>query len=284
MPEVATSVGILIGEATGRLRRSGIPRPRREALRIWEDLTSSALGDALLHRDRIVEGSVAERFQQAVDRRTSGEPLAHVTGYCGFRHLRLRSDRRALIPRPETEGLVDLVLARVRTGTIADVGTGTGCLALSLALEGSFEQVVGVDSSAEALDLARLNRDLVRAPVTLVQGDWCTPLRPGTLDALVSNPPYLTAGEYADLDASVRDWEPASALVSGDDGMQLTDRILSEGQAVLQPGGWLALEVDCSRAAFAALHASELGWSEVSIHMDLFGRERYLLARRNNTR
>jgi release factor glutamine methyltransferase len=117
-----------------------------------------------------------------------------------------------------------------------------------------------------------------------VRADLCTSLRPGTLDALVSNPPYLTAGEYSWLEGAVRDWEPAMALVSGADGMQATTRLLVEGRQAVRRGGWLALEVDCSRAGLAARRAGELGWEDVSVHVDLFGRERYLLARRSDTR
>jgi release factor glutamine methyltransferase len=164
------------------------------------------------------------------------------------------------------------------------VGTGSGCIALSLALEGSFDQVIGVDSSAAALELAGLNRRQLDAAVTLVQADLCAPLKPGSLDAIVSNPPYLTEGEYAELESSVRDWEPAVALVSGRDGMTATTRLLTEGRDVLRPGGWLALEVDSSRASTAGRRAGELGWSDVTVHVDLFGRERYLLARRSDTR
>jgi release factor glutamine methyltransferase len=103
-------------------------------------------------------------------------------------------------------------------------------------------------------------------------------------DALISNPPYLTAAEHASLDRSVRDWEPAVALESGEDGLEATTRLLDQGRTVLKPGGWLALEVDCSRAGTAAHRAAGFGWEDVSTHMDLFGRERYLLARRSETR
>jgi release factor glutamine methyltransferase len=230
-----------------------------------------------------VDDADVSRFLGAARRRAAGEPLAHVTGRAGFRHLDLRSDRRALIPRPETEGLVDLLLARVRHGRVADIGTGTGALALSLAQEGGFARVVAVDISADALDLARENRRLTGLPVDLVRGDLCGSLGTGSLDALVANPPYLSDGEHAALDGSVRDWEPALALASGPDGMAATARLLDESRRVLRQGGWLALEVDCTRAGDTARRAGELGWTEPVIHADLFGRERYLLARRSAT-
>jgi release factor glutamine methyltransferase len=286
MPEPVTSLGSLIGHSAERLRRAGIPEPRRQALRIWSELQGVSQAQALLAEHRPIPPAQAADFHQAIDRRTAGEPLAYVTGWAGFRHLVVRSDRRALIPRPETEGLVDLLLQRVRTGTVADVGTGTGCLALSLAQEGNFARVVGVDCSSPALGLARLNRELLGLGdrVSFVEADLCAALRPGSCDALVSNPPYLTVSEYEALDASVREWEPAIALTSGADGLEASCRVLREGLAVLRPGGWLALEVDCTRAGVVARLASEQGWESVSIHMDLFGRERYLLAQRSKTR
>jgi release factor glutamine methyltransferase len=186
-----------------------------------------------------------------------------------------------LIPRPETEGLVDLLFQRVRTGRVADLGTGTGCLALSLAAEGQFDLVAGVDASAEALELAGENRDALGLSVLLVRGDLCRPLGPRSMDAVISNPPYLTEMEYAELDPSVKAWEPAEALVSGPDGLHATVRLLRETRDVLRPGGWLAMEVDCTRSGEVAARAESLGWMDVAIHADLFGRERYLLARRS---
>jgi release factor glutamine methyltransferase len=286
MPELHLRLPALLDEAADRLRRSDIREPRRQALRIWTELNADSFAESLLRPDHLVEADTARCFQRAIERRVRGEPLAHVTGWAGFRHLSLRSDGRALIPRPETEGLVELLLQRVRSGVVADVGTGTGCIALSLAAEGAFSQIVAVDRSAEALALAQINRELVGAAtaVHLVQADFCEPLRTGTLDALISNPPYLTDGEYAALDGSVRDWEPALALIGGEDGLEATGRLLDEGRDVLRAGGWLALEIDCSRATTAAQRAYQLGWQDVTVHVDLFGRERYLLARRSDTR
>jgi release factor glutamine methyltransferase len=285
MPELATPLQVLLADGTHQLRRAGIPEPRRQVLRLWSELNRADPAQAVLHGDLPVEHASATRFQKAVERRAAGEPLAHVTGWIGFRQLSLRSDHRALIPRPETEGLVELLLQRVSSGVLADLGTGSGCIALSLAHEGSFTQVVAVDQSASALELARSNRRLLGAgEVSLIQGDLGAPLRDEAFDALISNPPYLTEQEYWLLEGSVRDWEPSLALVSGADGLEVTTRLLTEGGRPLRPGGWLAVEVDCSRAQLAAERAGALGWQEVSIHMDLFGRERYLLARRSDTR
>jgi release factor glutamine methyltransferase len=282
MPETEVTIRELVSEGAARLAASGVSAPRREALAVWAAVGGGPPGAGVLDGDGPA-GTGAEQFHAAVHRRAAGEPLAHVIGRAGFRHLDLVSDRRALIPRPETEGLVDLLLGVVRTGRIADVGTGSGCLALSLATEGGFSEVVATDVSSAALSLARENRDLTGARVLLVQGDLCRSLRPGSFDALVSNPPYLTGDEYATLDPSVRAWEPREALVGGTDGLESITRLLDEGRAVLRAGGWVAMEIDCSRAAECAGRAGALGWTDVAVHADLFGRERYLLARRSDT-
>ncbi|HEY7482378.1 MAG TPA: peptide chain release factor N(5)-glutamine methyltransferase [Gemmatimonadales bacterium] len=280
-PDRVLSRRALLAESTATLAAAGLREPRREALSLWSELGGASAADMLLEGHLVVEAESVAALRRAVERRAAGEPRAHVTGRVGFRTLLLRSDGRALIPRPETEGLVDLLLPRVRTGRVADIGTGSGCLALSLAVEGGFEQVSAVDCAGEGLALAEENRALTGAPVRLIRGDLCGPLRPGSLDAVVSNPPYLTDGEYAALDPSVKRWEPRVALASGPDGLHATGRLLHEAREVLRPGGWMALELDCTRAAAVAAQASALGWIDVAIHADLFGRERYLLARRS---
>jgi release factor glutamine methyltransferase len=278
--EVLLSRRALLAEASAALADGGVPAPRREALRLWAEL-GPGIAEVMVTGDGAAEPDLILALRDAIRRRAAGEPLAHVVGRCGFRTLTLRTDGRALIPRPETEGLVDLLLGRTRTGRVADIGTGTCCLALSLAAEGDFELVTAVDSSPEALELARENRDTLGLVVTLVRADLCGSLRPGSMDAVIANPPYLTDREYAELDASVKAWEPAAALVSGPDGLQATVRLLREARDVVRPGGWLAVEVDCSRAAETAATAGSLGWMDVAIHPDLFGRERYLLAQRS---
>jgi len=283
MPELAIRLDSLIAESTRVLRAAQVPEPRREALRIWSGVSGAGMGESLLGVAREIPAEQAALFQRAVERRARGEPLAHVTESAGFRHLVLKSDRRALIPRPETEGLVELLLQKVRRGVAADVGTGTGCIALSLAREGEFDLIIALDCSAEALELARDNAGSVSPPLHFLRTTLLSCLAPGSVDALISNPPYLTDREYEGLDSSVRDWEPALALKGGVDGLGPTTRLLSDGRTVLRAGGWLALEVDCTRAQAASRMASKYGWQDVSLHQDLFGRERYLLARRSET-
>jgi release factor glutamine methyltransferase len=281
MLEVGSPVRELLRHAAGSLRSAGIAAPGREARWLAEAVWEVG-GAELLLGDVRLDASMIERYHGVVARRAGGEPLAYVTGQAVFRHLTLRSDRRALIPRPETEGLVDLVLERAPTGRAVDIGTGSGTIALSLAAEGAYRHVVAIDRSRNALALAGENRALTGLPIGLVLGDLAAPLGNEAFDVIVSNPPYLTAAEGAALDASVRDWEPAEALVSGADGLAATRRLLGEGQRVLRPGGWIVLELDCSRAVNAAELASSLGWVDVALVEDLFQRARYLVARRSD--
>ncbi len=282
MPDAAVQpLGDVLAGARRRLLDAGIEHAAREASRLWAAVSGGMPGAAARERERPVSDAEVSAFDAAVHRRAGGEPAAYVTGLGGFRFLELACDRRALIPRPETEGLVERVLDRAPAGRVADIGTGTGCIALSLALEGPYEQVLAVDRSGEALALARANAERQSARVALVEGDLVTALAQDCLDALVSNPPYLSADEYAALDPGVRDWEPMAALVSGADGMDATFRLLDEGRRVVKAGGWVALEVDCTRATAVARRASALGWRDVAVEADLFGRERYLLARRS---
>ena len=283
MPETLGCLGDALAAGQKRLAENGVAGAAREAREIWAALFDRAPGESVLERDRPLEPAAAARLAAAFDRRAGGEPLAHVTGVAGFRHLELRSDRRALIPRPETEGLVEGVLARVRTGTAADVGTGSGCIALSLAGEGSFSRVIGIDRSADALALARANRAAHGLAVDFLRGDLVTSLGPASVDALVANPPYLSAAEYSTLEPAVRDWEPAMALLSGTDGLDATFALLGDGRRVVRPGGWIALELDCTRAGRVADRAIQLGWTTVGLEADLFGRERYLFAQRSGT-
>jgi release factor glutamine methyltransferase len=279
VPETAT-VATLLRAAATRLEAAGITDPRREARRIWQDLMEGRSAP-LLEGEAQVSREDVDRMDLAVARRAAGEPLAHVTGLIGFRRLTLRSDRRALIPRPETEGLVELLLSRQPDGRVVDVGTGSGCIALSLADEGQYRDVVAIDQSAEALALAGENVALTGQRISLVRGDLLAAVAPASMDAVVSNPPYLTDREYATLDGSVRDWEPSPAFASGADGLEATRRLITMALMVVRPAGWLALEVDVLRAGDVAAMAQAAGWSDAMVHMDLFGRARFVTARRN---
>lgn len=217
------------------------------------------------------------------------EPRAYVEGIAGFRLLELVVDRRVLIPRPETEGLVEQVLAwaagrwergKGGGGTVLDLGTGSGCIALSLATEGRFSRIVATDISADALEVAQENARRVR-PERMPEfrfGNLFEPVAGERFDVVVSNPPYIAEPEYRELDPSVRDFEPQVALVSGRDGLAHTRAILERAGDHLMPGGLVALEVDSRRVGPSADLARAAGFLDVRIERDVFDRPRFLLA------
>ena len=275
-----TGLHHLLTAGARQLVGAGIEHAEREAWWIWERISGQNPLDRLIDHAEL-DAAKVRRFTLCIERRCGGEPLAYVLDEAAFRSLILTADARALIPRPETEGLVDLVLQRQRTGVVVDVGTGTGCIALSLAAEGEYRLVLAIDMSPAALALARLNFQLLQSRAVLIHGDLSTTLGEGSVDVLVSNPPYLTDDEYEQLAPSVRAWEPELALRSGCDGLEATRRLLKDGLRVVKAGGWLILEVDCSRAAMVAADAADHGWTDVLVEDDLFGRARYLVARRS---
>jgi release factor glutamine methyltransferase len=282
-----------VDAAAERLAGAGIAAPRREAQALWAAVAGGGMkrGEVWLARGRAAGPDTLRPFREALDRRVAGMPFAYAVGSIGFRTLELELDPRALIPRPETEGLVDLVLRwararqttpllRGREGVVADIGTGCGCVALALAVEGPFERVIAVERSGPAAALARRNvaRIAPAVPVEVREGDLLAPLRAERCCAIVANPPYLGEAEYHALDASVRRFEPREALVSGADGLEATRALFAGAGARLERDGLLALEIDERRAARVRELAHEFGWSRARVYEDLFGRPRYVLA------
>jgi len=226
-------------------------------------------------------------IRAAADRLRTGMPMQYAVGRAAFRHLTLRVDARVLIPRPETELLVDLVLAAQRggKGTCVDVGTGSGAIALALAAEGGFSEVIGVDLSADALEVARENLAAIpedrRARVWFVEGDLLAPISDRQVEVVVSNPPYISSAEARDVPRLVHDWEPHLALFADDDGMAAIRALIPQAAGVLMPGGLLALEVDARRADLAAATVLADGrFTDVEQRLDLTGRPRMVVARR----
>ena len=285
MPETATpaSLALVLDAAAATLARAGVREPRREAAALWGALAGCSPGAVWIERDRPAAPELGASFREAVARRAAGVPSAYATGRAAVRTLDLAVDRRALIPRPETEGLVELVLrwaAGTPGGVAADIGTGTGCIALALAMEGRFERVIATDCSGEAAALARENVARIRpgVPVEVRIGNLLAPIAAERCRVIVANPPYLTEGEWAALDPVVREFEPKRALASGPDGLVATRALLTEARTMLEPAGLLALEIDERRPAVVQALARDAGWSHVTIHQDLFGRPRYVLA------
>ncbi len=236
--------------------------------------------------DAVADG-VCRAARAAVSRLRRGAPFAYAVGRVTFRHLTLDVDERVLIPRPETEVLVEEVLRMTRgsSGVAIDVGTGSGAIALSLASEGHFGKVIATDVSRDALAVARRNASVLagalRSEIEFRHGSLLCPVRGVRAAVVVSNPPYISFDEAAALPPSVRDWEPSLALLSGAEGMAATIEIIRSAADVLQPAGLLALEVDTRRASLAAeLLAVDPRYREVAVRLDLTGRERFVVARR----
>lgn len=276
------AVGHLVAAIAATLRRAGIPDADTEA----RDLVAVTVGQnrfwPRLHADLDAAPEVVERAHAAASRRASGMPFAYAVGRAAFRHLTLTVNQSVLIPRQETELLVDLVLQRVGTGgVVADVGTGSGAIALALASEGRFDRVLATDVAGDAIAVARENARSLQLNVEFRTGDLLAPLCGARLDVLVSNPPYIAFDEAGALPASVRDWEPGHALFSGNNGLDATSRIVHGAPELLCTGGLLALEVDCRRALqVAELVASSGAYRGVTVCQDLMGRKRFVLATR----
>ncbi len=283
----ATASYDALATATSVLRDAGVENPARDLREILASVLEVTPAEAWLQRDRIADPDIAGAIDGAVQRRAAGEPLAYVTGRAGFRYLELGVDRRALIPRTETEGLVAAVLAWSRARAepprwALDLGTGSGCIALALAVEGKFERIVATDISDGALEVARANGSRLGLTVDWRQGSWLDPISGERFSVIVSNPPYIPEAEYHALDASVREFEPRVALESGPDGFEAISRILSHAGAFLEPGGLLALEIDARSTIPVTDLATASGWTRVRIERDLFDRPRYLFANKES--
>ena len=277
--------------AADHLAEKGVEDARLEA----ELLLAHVLGvrrlDLYLQFERPLTDDEVAAYREMLRRRARREPLQYITGQAAFRELKLTVDPRVLIPRPETEVLVERVLewARERGAgdgdrlTALDIGTGSGAIALSLALEGPFD-VVATDSSSDALDLAASNAaaaDLVER-VAFRHGHLWEPIGPAErYHVIVSNPPYVAESERAGLMPEVRDHEPAAALFAGGDGLDLIRDLVAGAADRLRTGGLLALEVGTGQAETVRDMAEAAGFAAARVARDLTGRDRMVLAERD---
>ncbi len=230
--------------------------------------------------DRPLSDAELDGYRALVARRARREPVAYILGEWGFRQLTLAVDRRALIPRPETEIVVERCLDRLRgleAPMVLDVGTGTGAIALALADEHEGARVAAIDLSADALELARENAERSGLEVRLLHHDLRDGLPGGPYDLVVSNPPYVEPGDLDGLMPDVRDYEPHLALV----GDGLTEATARAALDALRPGGWLVLEVGDGQALATAALLAELGYGDVITTPDLAGRDRVVEGRRD---
>ena len=281
----------LLDEATARLAAVGLPSPEVDARRLVEQASGAQGSELVLVLDTPATQRGVAHFDAMLARRAEGEPLQYVLGEWGFRHLDLFVDRRVLIPRPETEIVVEYVLAELdrydRNGGAArlvDLGTGSGAIALAVAFERPTVEVWATDLSVDALEVARANLAGLGRAGTRVQlraGSWFDALDPdlrGQFAVVVSNPPYVADTER--LPPEVDDWEPRSALRSGPSGTEAYDLLVEQAPSWMAAGGSLVLEIAPHQADYVVGLARVRGLVDVEVHPDLAGRDRVLVARR----
>lgn len=281
---------ILIREAQAlgraRLEAAGVDGADLDARLLLEHATGIARASLLARSREPLPPLAGVRYEQLLADRERRVPLAYLTGEREFWSLRLAVDRRVLIPRPETETLVERALERLEPGArVADVGTGSGSIALALATERGDLAIWAVDRSAAALEVARANAAAhgLLERITFLEGDLLSPLLglAGTFDAVVANPPYIPTGELANLEPEVRDHEPRAALDGGPDGLAVIARLVTEAPRLLRTGGWLLLEIGADQAPETRILLERDGaFERITVERDLAGHERVVAARR----
>jgi len=270
-PEV--TVEQALRSVTGRLAAAGCETPRVDAELLLAHVLGTTRSGVHADRRRELGREEAAELEQLVARRERREPLAYVLGEWGFRRLTLAVDSRVLVPRPETEIVVERCLARLSgrpAPRVLDVGTGSGAIALAIADEHRGAVVTGTDASAGALEVARTNAARTGLDVGLVEHDFFTGLPEGPWDLVVSNPPYVRSGDVGSLQPEVRDWEPRTALLA--EGA--TEAVAEGALAVLRPGGALVLETADGDAGRVAALLRALGYADVTVTPDLTGTDR----------
>lgn len=268
------TIGALVKWATDDFRAKGIENPRLDA----ELIVAHALGitrtQVIIDAARPLDGPELSALRELVKRRRAREPVAYLRGEREFHGLPFRVDSRVLIPRPDTETLVDAALERTRhvslSMRLADLCTGSGCVAIAIARERPTAKIWATDLSEDALSVARENAARLGAyNVAFRAGDLFAALPEGTqLDAVVANPPYIATTEIETLQPDIKDFEPRIALDGGPDGLAIVRRIVEEAPRWLVPGGLLALELGAGEAPAVTALFAERGFRDVRVHRD----------------
>jgi release factor glutamine methyltransferase len=273
------TVGDALGEVTGRLAAAGCEAPRVDAEILVGHVVGLARSELLLDTRRDLSVAEGSELVDLVGRREHREPLAYVLGEWGFRRLTLGVDMRVLVPRPETEVVVERCLALLHAlahPRVLDVGTGSGAIALAIAIEHRGARVTGVDASAGALEVAGANRARIGVDVELHEWDLFGGLPEGPWDLVVSNPPYVLPEDIERLDSEVREWEPREALV----GVGATEAVARGAVDVLARDGVLVLEIAEGDGRRVSGLLADLGYFDVKLTPDLSGRDRVVEGRR----
>jgi len=276
----------LLDHATRRLTAADRSAPRRTAEWLLTEVLDCDRAQLYAHPDREVSAKAARRFREMVERRDQGEPLQHILGYTSFRGLRFRVSPDVMVPRPETERVVDRALACIEEVTrprVLDVGTGSGCIALALKHERSMADVHACDVSPEALAVARENAEGLQLDVQFLEADVLADEIPegvpGDLDLLVSNPPYIPDDEAESLSPVVREYDPDVSLFAGADPLRFYRALARWAKALCRPGGSFVFEVHAAYADQVADLCRRRGLSEVAVAEDWSGRPRVVWGR-----
>jgi release factor glutamine methyltransferase len=281
------SIAEAILEATKTLRSEGVSEPRREAGWLLADLLARDQTSLITHAEVLLTLEEVAAFRRRVQRRAGGEPLQYITGTQEFFGLEFEVGQEALIPRPETELLVETALELIHGAgaapLICDVGTGTGCISISLLHEQPRARAVAVDISPLAAGLASRNaaRNNIGNRISFVVADCLTAFRiKPCFDLIVSNPPYIADRDWEGLQREVREHEPRLALTSGSDGLSMIRRLVKEAPAFLVSGGHLVLEIGYDQRVAVEAMIDQRIWNLLAIHNDLQGIPRTVVLER----
>ncbi|MDP3539211.1 MAG: peptide chain release factor N(5)-glutamine methyltransferase [Azonexus sp.] len=258
------------------LADAGVESARLDSRLLLEYVAGCRHADLLMSPEKIMEHSAQQLFEAFLARRASGEPLAYLTGETEFRGRVFQVSPAVLIPRPETEVLIELALERLlrlEAPKVLDLGTGSGIVAISLALECPAAMVAAVDLSKEAISVARNNTGRLGAKINFRQSDWYGNLGGERYDLIVSNPPYVAAGD-PHLALNGLPFEPQMALTDGADGLECIRRIVAGAAAHLNPGGWLLFEHGYDQAVASRNLLTEAAFKDAFTHPDLAGIDR----------
>ena len=274
------TVGEALADATARLAAAGVPEPRADAEVLFAHVLGTDRAGLVVAARRPMADAAAALVEPLLRRRIAREPVFHLVGEREFWSLPFAVDRRVLIPRPETEVLVETVCALAPGARrVLDVGTGSGAIAAALARELPEASIWASDLQGDALAVARGNLDRHAPRVGLIRGHLLAPFRATAFDLVVSNPPYCATGEMGGLEPEVRDWEPRSALVASDGGLGALLALVGGAPVVLRPGGWLMMEMGAGqRAAVEAAACADGRYARTEVRRDPAGIERVLAA------